>query len=81
MQVIAYKGYEIESEAQKLKHRDEWTLKVTIIKHDDGRRETRQRPFSASNTFPTREEANAEAIRLGKKIIDGNVQDMSVDDL
>ncbi len=78
-QTVPYEGYGIESLCQKLKNQDEWTLEVVIIKHADG--ETNVRPFSAANTFPTKEQADAAAIELGKKIIDGDIPGMSVADL
>jgi hypothetical protein len=78
-QTVPYKGYGIESLCQKIENQDHWTLELVIIRHAAG--ETRVRPFSAANTFPTKEQADAAAIELGKKIIDGSIPGMSVADL
>ena len=78
-QTLPYKGYGIEPLCQKLKNQDKWTLEVVIIRHCGD--QTNVRPFSAANTFPTKEQADAAAIDLGKKIIDGSIPGMSVADL
>jgi hypothetical protein len=39
------------------------------------------KPFSASNTFKTKEEAIAHCYNFGKEIIDGKYENCTLDDL
>ena len=79
--VVRYRGYEIESGSQKLKDTHSWTVRVIITKHRDAAGVSNQRGFSASTTYPTQEEANEAALRLGREIIDGKVPKFTVGDL
>lgn len=78
---VQYRSYEIESASQKLKDRPVWTVGVVITKHHDGSGASNQRHFSIATTCPTKAEADAMALRLGRDIIDGKVAEHTVDDL
>jgi hypothetical protein len=76
---VGYREYWIEPTPKHLQGSGEWTLEIQIGR-DDGR-DQRVRPFTARNTFKTRDAAIAEGIRFGQRIIDGDVPGCSVADL
>ena len=79
METARYKEFEIQAVPYKLLEPEEWTIKVLIVKHTGDAQVTR--PFSASNSFPTEEEAVQRCFEFGKRIIDGEVEGLSVLDL
>lgn len=75
----SYKGYVIRAVPYQLAGSNEWTVKIVIDKHrDDG---VSSRPFSAGNTFKTREDAIQHCFAFGQQIIDGKAVNFSVEDL
>ena len=78
---MEYKGYEIDSSTQQLAESGEWTHRVSITKHRDSQGVTNQQFFDTANTFSSKQEADIESIKFGKKIIDGEVANCSVNNL
>lgn len=74
-----YKGHEVHPAPEQLTETGEWTVRV-FIAHNKGR-ETVEKPFSASNTFKTQEEAVKHSLIFGKQIIDGKIPGCTVLDL
>ena len=72
---IRYKGYEIEAKTFKLDGSDGWRINLIISK------EIASREFYPKDTLSTEEEAVKFCFDLGVRIIDGEVEDYSVDDL
>ena len=75
---LDYKGYRISPSPFPLKGGG-YSLRVYIIR-DTGDKIT-ERPFSAEGRFDRRTEANAAAVEFGKRIIDGEVEGLSVEGL
>ena len=73
---ILYKGYEIKSTSIQLQEKDKWTTSVSITQHTGDHATIF--PFSAGNTFGTKEDADAHSINFGKQIIDGNYPGLSL---
>ena len=75
---IVYKDYEVHA-ASLLLSSGEWSLEVHITsKRDD---EIQTKPFKGSDTFFSEVEAIRHCLDFGKRIIDGEVEDCSVEDL
>jgi len=74
-----YKGYRIEPTPKQLRDSGEWTLEVQIAR--DRGRELNVRMYNARNTFKTQEEAVAQGVRFGQRIIDGEVPGCTVETL
>jgi len=74
---IEYNGYEIEACPYQLAESKEWSLNIYIWK-DHGSNIV-SRNFSARNTFPTREEALKHCLRFGQRIIEGEIENCSVE--
>jgi hypothetical protein len=61
----------IEAEPHQLADDGRWTLNVNIERlEDDG---IEACPYSAANTFETKEEAIQHGIHFGRQIVDGTV--------
>ena len=75
MSSVTYKGFNIRSRTFQIRGSGRWTLDLLI-----GRRD-RLRAFSAPRTYPTEAAAIAACYEFGARIVDGNEQDLSVDDL
>lgn len=71
---IPYTGFEIEAHPTQLKT-GEWTVEARIW------RANVVKPFYASNTFKSREEAIAGCVEFGRRIIDGEIPGFSGTDL
>lgn len=69
MSEIQYKGYTINANPEQLTETNRWTVNISIEKHHGGR--VTDKPFSASNTFTSKEEAIEHCLNFGKQIIDG----------
>ena len=72
---MLYKGYALTARSLQLRDSGKWSLAVYIRKNNA------VRPFSASNTFDTQEEAIGRSLHFGRDIIDEKVSGCSVDDL
>lgn len=79
MSEIQYNGYTIRPHPEQLVKNGKWTVNISIEKHRSGSVSNRQ--FSASNTFPTKEEATEHCLNFEKQVIAGQVKNCSVDDL
>ena len=75
MNKIRYKGYEIEAKPYKSDDSEEWRSDLIISK------EIASREFYPKDILKTEEEALKFCFDLGVRIIDGEVEDYSVDDL
>ena len=69
MSQIQYKGYTINANPEQLTETNRWTVNISIEKHHGDR--VTDKPFSASNTFASKEEAIEHCLNFGKQIIDG----------
>jgi len=75
---ISYKNYEVHA-ASLLLPSGEWSLEVHItVQRGD---EIQTKPFTGSDTFFSEVEAIRRGLDFGKRIIDGKVEDCSVEDL
>ena len=75
-----YKGYLLRSKSVHLAASDRWTLEVTVVRNKDSENETREQTFSSESTFPTKVVAAMEGIIFARKIIDGEITGLSIDD-
>ena len=71
MSRVAYKGYIIEAEPRQLADSSRWTLNIVIERHEGGKVNTM--PFSAADTFETRDEAMQHCVHFGHQIVDGKI--------
>ncbi len=75
MSTTRYRGFEIVTRSYQLAEGERWTLDFVI------RRGGRGRSFSLSEDYATQEEAEAQCIAVGRRIIEGRVKGWSVEDL
>jgi hypothetical protein len=75
-----YKGYLLRSKSVHLIESDRWTLEVTVVRKKDSGTEMREQTFSSENTFSIKEVADMEGIIFARKIIDGEINGLSIDD-
>jgi hypothetical protein len=75
---ISYKDYEVHA-ASLLLPSGEWSLEVHITSQQGD--EIQTKPFTGSDTFFSEVEAIRHCLDFGKQIIDGEVEDCSVEDL
>lgn len=73
---VMYKGYKIESLPYQLADSKEWAINIYIWLDKDGNLISRN--FTAKNTYSSREEAIKNCIIFGRKIIDGEYDNLSV---
>jgi hypothetical protein len=69
-----YKGFKICPRPQQLQD-GSWNTNIEIIRDAEGRRHVKS--YSASNTFPTEEDAMAGCLEFGRRIIDGEIPEFS----
>lgn len=79
MTKMFYKGFEIEAKPDQLVESQSWKIRISIFRYKGNK--VTEKPFEASNTFETEEEAKKFCFDFGMKIIDGQINDCSVDDL
>jgi hypothetical protein len=75
MATVRYRGFDIAARSYQLADSGAWTVDLEIRRND------RFRAFSVDERYPTREEAEAQCIGYGRRIIDGRVKGWSVDAL
>ena len=75
----AYKEFQILPTPQQLADSGEWTLSIVIEKHTGDAVVFRN--FSTANSFPTKDEALQRCLEFGRKIIDGEVENLTIADL
>jgi hypothetical protein len=76
-----YKDYLLRSKSVQLSERDRWTLEVTVARKKGSESEAKEQTFSSENTFSSKELADMEGIIYARKIIDGEINGMSIEDL
>ena len=74
----AYKKYVIEADPQKLPSK-EWSTYIVIRRDRPGG--PKLRPFEDEETSPTRISAIRHCFDFGKRIIDGEIEGLTVEDL
>ncbi len=79
MSSVPYKGYVIDAAPYKLADSKGWSINI-YIRHDTGDA-INTNNFSAAKIFATQEEAIQHCIDLGRRIIDGEIENCSVSDL
>ena len=79
MDFMEYKGYIIQTTPYQLAESLEWEIKISIRGARDDK--VLLRSFSASNSYPSREEAIRHCFDFGQRIIDGQVDGSTVADL
>ena len=75
-----YKGYLLRSKSVQLSESDRWTLEVTVVRKNCPEAEMREQTFSSESTFSSKEVADMESIIFARKILDGEISGMSIDD-
>jgi hypothetical protein len=70
-----YRGFAITPRTFQLRGSGRWTLDLLIGRHKA------LRAFTQAQTYPTRQAAIAACLEHGRRIIDGQVRECSVDDL
>ena len=78
---FVYRGYLLRSKSIQLVDSNRWTLEVTVSVHKASGVEPREQTFSSQNTFSSKEMADIEGIIFARKIIDGEIPELSIDDL
>ena len=79
MTIMIYKGYEIEATAEQLDDNTGWSVSVRIYAHDG--RHNSGKVFKLSEKHINQNEAIKHGLILGQRIIDGVVEDCSIEDL
>jgi len=75
-----YKGYLLRSKSVQLSESDRWTLEVTVVRKNGPEGEAREQTFSSESTFSSKEVADMESIIFARKILDGEISGISMDD-
>ena len=75
MATVRHRGFDIISRSYEIADSGYWTVDLEI------RRNGRVRAFSISEHYPTRDEAEAQCVGFGRRIVDGRVKGCSVDSL
>jgi len=74
-----YKNHLLRSKSVQLSERDRWTLEVTVVRNYGSEGATEQ-TFSSEKTFHSKEIADMEGIMFARKIIDGEINGLSIED-
>ncbi|MGA2227773.1 MAG: hypothetical protein ABSH41_25330 [Syntrophobacteraceae bacterium] len=74
-----YRGYLLRSKSILLVESNRWTVQVAVSLRKDSGGEPREQTFSSENSFSVKEMADMEGIILARKIIDGEIQGLSID--
>jgi len=74
-----YKDHEIHAAPYQLADTSEWEICIHIF-HDHGD-QMGSRKFSTGNSFKTRDEAVAHCLNFGRQIIDGKIENCTVNGL
>ncbi len=75
-----YKGYLLRSKSVLLAEKDLWTMEVAVFANKGSEAEAKERSFSSENTFSSKEMADMEGIIFARKIIDGEIRGLSIED-
>ena len=76
-----YKKYLLRSKSVQLSETDRWAVEVAVTLKDGPAGDVREQTFSSENTFASKEMADMEGIIYARKIIDGEIDGLSVDEL
>ena len=76
-----YKNYLLRSKSVQLSESDRWTLEVTVARNNVPEGEAREQTFSSESTFHSKEVADMESVIFARKIIDGEINGLSIDDV
>ena len=79
MDIIQYKGYDIQAAPLQLADNRQWQINIQILRHSE--RETVSGNFSAGDSYATRDDAVKTVSNLGGKSSTGNLPICSVTDL
>ena len=79
MTIKIYKGYEIEAAAEQYENNDVWSVTVCIYVYRDGH--VRGRVFNPPEIQINEGEAIKYGLIMGQSIIDGLIEDFSINDL
>jgi len=77
--MIEYKGYGIEASPYQIAESGNWKVNINIWERKNSQLVIK--PISTSNIFPTKEEAIKYCFDFGMKIIDGNIENLTVVDM
>jgi hypothetical protein len=80
MMGFIYRNYVLRSKSVHLPESNRWTVEVTIVRHKCSGGETGEKTFSSENTFQIKEVADMEGVIFARRIIDGEVKGLSIDD-
>ncbi len=75
-----YKNYLIRSKSVQLPESDRWTLEVTIARNNGSGGEAEEQTVSRQDTFSNKEMADMEGVIFARKIIDGEIKGLSIED-
>ena len=76
---FVYKGYLLRSKSTHLAESGRWTLEVTITRDKNSETEMMEQTFSSEKTFSSKDVADMEGIIFARKIIDGEINGLSID--
>ena len=77
---FVYRGYLLRSKSAQLTESDRWSLEVTVAGSKNSETEMGEKTFSSEHTFSSKEVADMESIIFARKIIDGEITGLSIDD-
>ena len=73
-----YKGYHLRSRSVHLPQNDSWTLEVSVTRWKFSDNDSGEQIFSSGNTFSIKELADMEGVICARKIIDGEINGLSI---
>ena len=76
MTKMNYRGLVINPRPYQLADTGRWVVNV-VIEHHRGHA-VDEKPFNASNTFETKDEAVEHCVRFGQQIVDGRYPELSL---
>jgi hypothetical protein len=76
---FVYKGYLLRSKSAHSAESGRWTLEVTVTRGKNTEPEMREQTFSSEKTFSSKDVADMEGIIFARKIIDGEISGLSID--
>lgn len=75
MSTVRYRGFDIVARPYQIAETGEWTVDLQIRRND------RFRTFTVNEHYASEEEAEAQCVGLGRRIVEGRVKGWSVDPL
>jgi len=75
-----YRGYLIRSKSVHLTEIDRWTVEVVVVRNKASQADMKEQTFSSEDTFSTKETADLEGVIFVRKIIDGEIKGLSIDE-